>query len=488
MTVSWVTVVWSMIASACLTLATMYFLVWFKNRDERPHLLFSLSAASMTAFALCELWMMRATTPDEHMIALRWAHVPLFSWLLSTTWFVKVYLRAGRAWLAWTILIVRALMLTVNFQPGQNLTYRSMLSLEHIEFLGESVTVGVGVPNPWQLVTQTTVILILVFVADASMTAWRRGDRRKALIVGGSVEFSLVTAFVTAAPVTWGFAKAPYIFSLPYMCLVLVMGYELSRGVLRASQLVAELSASEAGLRENQARLQASNLQISNLAGRLIASQEAERARIARDLHDDLSQQIAGLSIALSALKHRLAGLDLQHGDELSNDVSSLQQRTAGLASNIRNLSHELHPSVLRHAGLVPALAAYCADLGRQQQITITFTAEGDFASVSGDTALCLYRITQEALRNVLTHAQATRADVRLRRIHDRADLTIVDDGRGFDIAEASRHGKGLGLISIDERVRLAGGTVSIVTETNSGTRVHVQIPANVCEPETPRA
>ena len=278
-----------------------------------------------------------------------------------------------------------------------------MLPLQRIQFLGEPVTVPTGIVNPWQLVTQTTVILILVFVADASVTAWRQGDRRKALIVGGSVEFSLLTAIVTAAPVTWGVARAPYIFSLPYMCLVLVMGYELSRDVLRASQLVEELSASEAGLRENQARLEASNQQISNLAGRLIASQEAERARIARDLHDDLSQQIAGLSIALSALKHRLAGLGLQGGGELSSDVSSLQQRTAGLADNIRNLSHELHPSVLRHAGLVAALAAYCADVERQKNITITFAAEGDFASASADTALCLYRITQEALRNVVT-------------------------------------------------------------------------------------
>jgi signal transduction histidine kinase len=488
MAVSWVTVVWSMIASACLTLAAIYFFVWIRNRSEHAHLMFSINAASLAAWAICELWMMRAATPDELMRALRWAHVPLFSWLVSTMWFVRVYLRAGRGWLAWTILIIRVVMLIFNFEPGKNLTFQAALPLQRIQFLGEPVTVPAGVVNPWQLVTQATVILILVFVADAGMTAWRRGDRRKALIVGGSVEFSLVTAFVTAAPVTWGVARAPYIFSLPYMCLVLVMGYELSRGVLRASQLVEQLRASEAGLRENQARLQASNLQISNLAGRLIASQEVERARIARDLHDDLSQQIAGLSIALSALKHRLAGLDLRHGDELSSDVSSLQQRTAGLASNIRNLSHELHPSVLRHAGLVPALAAYCADLERQQQITITFAAEGDFASVSAEAALCLYRITQEALRNVLTHAQATRADVRLRRIHDRADLTIVDDGRGFDIAEASRHGKGLGLVSIDERVRLAGGTVSIVTETNSGTRVHVQIPANVREPETPRA
>ena len=486
MSLSWVTVVWSMIASACLMLAAMYFLVWFKNRGERVHLLFSLSAASMTAFAFCELWMMRAATPDELLIALRWAHVPLFSWLLSTTWFVWVYLRAGRGWLAWTILIVRALMLVVNFQPGQNLTYRTMLPLQRIQFLGEAVTVPAGVPNPWQLVTQATVILILVFVADASVTAWRRGDRRKALIVGGSVEFSLLMAFVTAAPVTWGVVSAPYIFSLPYMCLVLVMGYELSRNVLRASQLVEELRSTEAGLRENQARLEASNQEISKLAGRLIASQEVERARLARDLHDDLSQQIAGLSIALSALKRRLAGPGLQHGGELSSDVSLLQQRTASLANDIRNLSHELHPSVLRHAGLVVALADYCAALERQHSITITFAAEGDFASASTDTALCLYRITQEALRNVVNHAHATRADVRLRRIDDRADLTIVDDGRGFDIA--TRHGQGLGLVSIDERVRLAGGSVSMVTEANKGTRVHVQIPVSEGVPEPSRA
>ena len=487
MTVSWVTVVWSMIASACLILAAMYFLVWLKNRGERARLLFSLSAASMTAFAFCELWMMRAATPDELLIALRWAHVPLFSWLLSTTWFVWVYLRAGRRWLAWTILIVRALMLIVNFQPDQNLTYRTMLPLQQIQFLGEAVTVPAGVPNPWQLVTQTTVILILVFVADASVTAWRRGDRRKALIIGGSVEFSLLTAFVTAAPVTWGVVQAPYIFSLPYMCLVLVMGYELSRDVLRTSELVQELRTTEAGLRENQARLQVSNQQISNLAERLIASQEVERARIARDLHDDLSQQIAGLSIGLSALKRRLAGLGLPHAGELGSEVAALQQRAARFADNIRRFSHDLHPSVLQHAGLVEALASYCTELERQQRVAITFTTEGDFASLSSAASLCLYRITQEALRNVITHARAGRAEVRLRRIDERAELTIVDDGRGFDIAEASRDSHGLGLVSINERVRLAGGTVSIVTELEKGTRVRVMIPANRHMLESPR-
>ena len=175
MRLSWVTALWLMMSSACLTLAGMYFLIWLKDRRDWAHGLFSLSAASMAAFAICELWMMRAATPGELMIALRWAHVPLFVWLVSTTWFVRVYLRAGRLWLAWTILIVRTVMLVFNFVPGQNLSYLEMAPLRRIPFFGESVTVPVGVLNPLQLITQATVVMILVFVADATLTAWRQG-------------------------------------------------------------------------------------------------------------------------------------------------------------------------------------------------------------------------------------------------------------------------------------------------------------------------
>ena len=111
--------------------------------------------------------------------------------------------------------------------------------------------------------------------------------------------------------------------------------------------------------------------------------------------------------------------------------------------------------------------------------MAVTFSSEGDFASTDAEVALCLYRIAQEALRNVVAHADARRADVRLRRIGDSAELTIADDGKGFDIVGTRADSKGLGLVSINERVRLAGGTVSIATEVNKGTRVRVQIPAN---------
>jgi PAS domain S-box-containing protein len=240
---------------------------------------------------------------------------------------------------------------------------------------------------------------------------------------------------------------------------------------------ITERKLAEDAIRESQAVLDANHREIQSLAGRLLASQEVERARIARDLHDDLSQQIAGLAIALSALRRQVAGMP--DAADLASNVSSVQQRAVALAQNVRDLSHDLHPSVLEHAGLVAALTAHCADIERHQRLAVTFRSEGDFKSTSADTALCLYRVAQEGLRNVVTHANAGRAEVLLSRAGDVAELSITDDGQGFDIAGVGKNGKGIGLVSISERVRLVGGTVSIMTELEKGTRLRVQVPAN---------
>ncbi|MGZ3468247.1 MAG: sensor histidine kinase, partial [Gemmatimonadaceae bacterium] len=125
----------------------------------------------------------------------------------------------------------------------------------------------------------------------------------------------------------------------------------------------------------------------------------------------------------------------------------------------------------------VAALTAHCDDLRRYGGLDVIFSARGDFESADEDAALCLYRVAQEALRNVVEHAEARRAEVSIRRVADDAELTIADDGNGFNVAETRTRRKGLGLVSINERVRLAGGTVTIVTKPKGGTRVHVRIP-----------
>ena len=237
---------------------------------------------------------------------------------------------------------------------------------------------------------------------------------------------------------------------------------------------ITERKLAEQAILENEAALQASNREIRHLAGSLISAQDSERARIARDLHDDVSQQLAALSIALSVLKRRVAAIPSR--TDLQDDVSSLQRRTSTLAESIRDISHDLHPDVLRHAGLDAALTAYCNGLSLSRALAVTCSAQGDFGSLDPAAALCLYRVAQEALQNVVKHAEARQAEVRLLRTGESAELTIADDGKGFDI-QTSRSGTGLGLVSMTERARLAGGTVSIVTALDKGTQIRVQIP-----------
>lgn len=238
---------------------------------------------------------------------------------------------------------------------------------------------------------------------------------------------------------------------------------------------ITDLKLAQGAVQESEAALRASNEEIRDLAGRLIVAQEAERTRIARDLHDDVSQQLAGLSIALSNLRRLVRSPD-DHGDA-DGALGALQQRAIDLGESVRHLSHSLHPGVLQHAGLVPALRSHCEEFGKQNDIAISFAADDEFGSVGEDVKLCLLRVAQEALRNTARHSAARHAEVRLTRTPDGAKLTVADDGRGFDVAFVGRRGHGLGLRSIHERVKQAGGTVSILAEARRGTTVQVHVP-----------
>jgi signal transduction histidine kinase len=216
-----------------------------------------------------------------------------------------------------------------------------------------------------------------------------------------------------------------------------------------------------------------SNAQIRDLAGRLMSAQEEERRRIARDLHDDANQELAALSIALSALGGRLPP-DSAPG--LREEVARLQGRAVALAEGIRHLSHELHPGVLQHVGVAVALRSYCREFTRTHGLPVTFRAEGDLESVPADVALCLYRVVQEALGNVAKHAAASEAHVTVERAGPDVVLAITDNGSGFDQASA-RSRRGLGLLSLDERARLVGGRFSISSKPQRGTELRIVVP-----------
>ncbi|HEY4362057.1 MAG TPA: PAS domain S-box protein [Bryobacteraceae bacterium] len=226
------------------------------------------------------------------------------------------------------------------------------------------------------------------------------------------------------------------------------------------------------GMVEDITQRRVAEQELRALSEKLINTQEQERTRMARELHDDIAQQLAALSISVSNLKRTISASDV----ELRTQTDRLHQRLAGAAESVRRLSHELHPAVLEHSGIAAALESYCEKFSVLNHIEVSLDAEGRFDDISPAVALCLYRVTQEALQNVAKHSAAKQAHVELSRSNGQVHLKISDEGRGFEAARSVPRA-GLGLVSMKERARLVNGTLHIDSAPGKGTRLRVSIP-----------
>jgi two-component system sensor kinase FixL len=240
---NWIPVIFSMIASAYLTTALTYTFIWWRQRDAWAYLLFALAALGAAALAACDMAQMLAKDPAQYSSGVRWEQLSLWALILPLTGFVRLYLRAGRTWLLWSICGLRTLSLFLNFLTGQNLNYREVTSLRHISFLGESVSIAQAVPNPWMLVGQLSLLAFVIFAVDAANSVWRRGERRLAVIVGGSIVIFMLAGSVQGMLICWGYVQWPLTPSLFYVGIVAAMGYELGGEALRAARLAGDLRA-----------------------------------------------------------------------------------------------------------------------------------------------------------------------------------------------------------------------------------------------------
>ena len=225
-------------------------------------------------------------------------------------------------------------------------------------------------------------------------------------------------------------------------------------------------------LKESQEKLRHSHTQIRDLLGRVIDVQESERRRISRELHDDLSQKVATLSVAISRLKKKLPLPD----DQLLTELDVLRENISRLTDEIRSLSHQLHPAVLEHLGLVTALESYIETYKDEEGIDVHLIADVGEEKIPFQSSICLYRVAVEALRNVSRHSGASKATVSLERRENSIELQVSDGGRGFDV-ETARRGAGLGLVSIEERLRLLQGTCEVHSTAGSGTTLVARVP-----------
>jgi PAS domain S-box-containing protein len=212
---------------------------------------------------------------------------------------------------------------------------------------------------------------------------------------------------------------------------------------------------------------------LRDLAGQVMTAQEEERRRIAGELHDDVTQRLATLGIELGLLKRAPAGAEALN---LHGELSRLQAQILQLSEDVRRLSHSLHPSILEHSDLAASLEMHCLEFTDQHGIAASFTARDVPDDVPRPVALALYRIAQESLRNVARHSDATAASVVLAgESGTQLSLFVIDNGKGFDVGKA-KISPGLGLVSIEERARHIGASVTIDSMPDAGTRLGVLV------------
>jgi len=213
-----------------------------------------------------------------------------------------------------------------------------------------------------------------------------------------------------------------------------------------------------------------SSREVRELAGRLLEAQEQERSRIARDLHDDVNQRLASVSIELSAIRR---SADASSRAELAH----VQDELISLSEDVRHLSHNLHPSMLHETGLEAALGSLCHMQRHRHGPSIDLRVMPNADNLPDAVALCLYRAAQETLNNAIRHARARQIEVRLGIVDGSAELSVEDDGVGFNKPGEGVRPRGLGLLSLEERAKLLGGTFQLGSSPGKGTRICIRIP-----------
>ena len=228
----------------------------------------------------------------------------------------------------------------------------------------------------------------------------------------------------------------------------------------------------EEALEQRKAELQESQKMLQALGGKLISAQEDERRRISRELHDDMNQRLAVLAFNIQSTQK---GVDVS--SPIYQNLQKLYDGVSSLSDDVRHLAYQLHPSILDDLGLEVALRSFLNDFSKWEGIPVIFTATDLPVTLDQELASCLYRVAQECMRNVSRHAQATQINVKLIGVEGGVSLSIQDNGKGFEVKEKKSGKQGLGLIGMEERVRVVQGTYEVQSAPGQGTKITVWVP-----------
>jgi len=468
---SQVTFIWALIIGACVTMALPHLLIGLKN-GAWANLFFVLATLSIACIAVAELEMMYSRTTEQIGRALQWTHVPIFLLVLAIAGFVGTYFGTGRLWLGVAACAARFACLVINFAFPPNLNFREITSLRHFDFLGETVAMPAGVVSPWTRLAELSSLLLLAFVIDASFTLWRRGGaaaRRRALVVGGSMTLFIVLAAGVSAMIHARGISLPYLNGLPFLGVIVAMGFELSYDIVRAAQTARQLCISESALRDSREQLR-------ELAARLESLREEERMRISREIHDDLGQKLTGLKMDLQCAERMLEKLENSPTvNALLDTLVGATELADGITASVQEIAAALRPGVLDKLGLGAALQYEGRRLQERTGIRCNVRLPEMEPTFSTELSTALFRIFQECLTNVVRHAHANQVEAELKLERGSVVLSVRDNGRGITPTEMMRS-ESLGLLGMKERAAQLGGEVLFEHGPKGGTLVTVRI------------
>lgn len=233
------------------------------------------------------------------------------------------------------------------------------------------------------------------------------------------------------------------------------------------------LRSSEAALQARERQLQQNREELRALAGQLLTAQEEDRRRISRDLHDHINQRLAMLTMDLRQLE-KGPFIDRDH---LRDEIHRVSECITLISDDVRRMAYRFHPSILDDLGLMKAVRSLVDDFSARTDIQSTYVHNDPVAALPDEVTICIYRVVQESLSNVARHARASQVDVEVMCDEEMIDLSIRDNGVGFDLEQSSKPGGHLGLLSMKERVRLAQGTLEVESAPGHGTHIRVHIP-----------
>jgi len=243
--------------------------------------------------------------------------------------------------------------------------------------------------------------------------------------------------------------------------------------LLGISEDITDRKRAEMELRQNQEELRQHRVQLQDLTSKLIKAQENERQRIARDLHDDFSQRMAALVLDVASLEQQPPLLP----ELIRQALEPVREQLERLSDDLHTLAYTLHPSLLQHAGLQPAVEDHIREVTKRTGLSVLLKANRVSGSLPMDHSTCLFRVLQESLQNVVKHACATEATVKLSGSSKGVGLSVTDNGKGFDASDKSAHHTGLGLTSMQERLRLLNGFLRVHSRPADGTKICAWIP-----------